>query len=191
MHKKISIVLIQTVQALIWVHILSFVTYLAYPTPTNIYENAPTWLKGLALYHSDIQNIFYIYSFAIFVLTIFLFIKKRNSYIKWFFLFLGILAFYYGYSATRGYTWYFYSNIDRTGKLIIASVFLILFSFLLHAWQKNRYNKSFEKILQNKFIHNNNHNPRGITRDRKKIVPLLRELLKLRLENAVLMNMEK
>jgi hypothetical protein len=47
----------------------------------------------------------------------------------------------YGYFSTRGYTWYFYTNINRTHKLIIISGFLITDSFLLYKWRKIILNK--------------------------------------------------
>ncbi len=135
MNKKIFII---PIQAIIWLHILSFVTYIIYPTPASIYKNANTWLAGLSLYHNNIQNIFYIYFFICSVLAIIIFIRKKNSMLKWFFLFLGLLTFWYGYSATRGYTWYFYINIDRTNKLILISSLLLIVSFLLYRWQAKK-----------------------------------------------------
>ncbi len=131
-NKKIFII---SIQAIIWLHILSFITYIIYPTPASIYKDANTWLTGLTLYHNNIQNIFYIYFFICLILAGIIFIKKNNNMIKWFFLFLGLLTFWYGYGATRGYTWYFYININRTNKLILISSLLLIISFLLYNWQ--------------------------------------------------------
>lgn len=82
MYKKILFIF---AQSLIWLNILSFITYLVYPTPKNIYKDVPTWLNGLSVYHKNIQNVFYFYFLICLIITIIIFIKRKKGLLKWFF----------------------------------------------------------------------------------------------------------
>ena len=129
-------------QAFIWLQILIFGTYLMYPIPEDrIGSSMDLYFKEIFIYHANMQNIFYGYAIILLILFLLLFYKKKKeTVLRYIILLLSFFTAIFAFCATRGYTWYFYGNFDRTNKSIIIIILCLTISFLLFKHLHGGYN---------------------------------------------------
>lgn len=126
--KKITYIILQS---FLWLQILIFGTYLAYPIPNTIHSSMSLYFREIAIYHINMQNIFYGYAIILLALFLLLFYKKNKDFIShYIILLLSCFTAIFAFCATRGYTWYFYGNFDRTSRSIITIILCLGISFL-------------------------------------------------------------
>lgn len=148
--KKIEHFVYIIIQAFLWLQILIFSTYIVYPKSVVNGNDAGGWLRELAVYHMGMQKIFFAYSVFLLIIFFVLLWSRRRTKILYFYPALAVFTALFAYFATRGHTWYFYSNSDQTINSVVMATICLLLSFSFFGIKKF--------LVGKKFRHSNNNN---------------------------------